>query len=428
MGWGLLALVAVGGVGCEGERASQEPGTEVRIVMWKPNQPEVWDEVFRRFEAAHPGWKVVREVGPHSSTAFHDLLTQKLKNRSADVDVFLMDVVWPPEFAAAGWAEPLDRYFPPEGREAFLPGAILANTYRGKIYGVPLYLGSGILYYRKDLLEAYGFEPPATWEELVKQAQAIVAGEKGQGRALHGYSGQFKQYEGLVCDMLEFVLSAGGRLLAPEGDRSALGEPAALEAVAFVRDRLIGAVAPRGVLTYQEPESLDLFVQGKAVFHRNWPYAWQVANDPRRSAVAGKVGIAKLPHFPGGRSVAALGGWQVGISRFSRNKDGAWALAAFLTSEESQKLFALRAGLAPTRRAVYEDPEVARAQPHLVRMKPVFLTAHPRPRTPLYPAVSNVLQRYFSKVISTPGLDLAAEARTASREIDRILSLAAPSP
>lgn len=89
-----------------------EGKTTLHFVTWKPNQPKVWDEIYSIFEKENPDIRVVREVGPHSSTAFHDLLTQKLKNRSKDVDVFFMDVIWPPEFAAAGWAMPLDEFFP----------------------------------------------------------------------------------------------------------------------------------------------------------------------------------------------------------------------------------------------------------------------------------------------------------------------------
>ncbi len=396
--------------------------TTIRFITWKPNHPAVWEEIHALFEAEHPDIHVIREVGPHSSTAFHDLLTQKLKNRSPDVDVFFMDVIWPPEFASAGWAFPLDEFFPPPEQEKFLSSPILANSYKGKIYGVPLFVGSGMLYYRQDLLKRHGFNPPETWEEMVKQAKKIVSEER-KNREICGFSGQFKQYEGLVCDMMEYILSNGGRILNPQTGKSEIAEKPAMDAVKFVRDNIIGVIAPKGALTYQEPESLSLFIQGKAVFHRNWPYAWEISNNPQRSKIAGKVGIAKLPHFPGGASFATLGGWQLGISRYSKNKEAAWTFVRFLTSEKIQRHLALKAGLTPTRKALYEDEEIIRAYPQFSDMKNVFLTAWPRPRTPLYPAVSNALQYYFHKVISDPTSDIEKEARAASREIDRILSL-----
>jgi multiple sugar transport system substrate-binding protein len=306
--------------------------TAIHFVTWKPNIPGVQEEIIRLFEAEHPDLKVIREIGPHSSTAFHDLLTQKLKNRSEDVDLFLMDVIWPPEFAEAGWAMPLDELFLQPEREKYLNGTILANTYKGKIYGVPLFIDSGMLYYRKDLLDTYSFSPPETWEEMVEMANIIVANEAAKGNELYGFSGQFKQYEGLVCDMMEYILSNGGEILNTETGESGLDERPAIDAVRFVRDNIIGKAAPVGVLTYQEPESLDLFIQGKAVFHRNWPYAWEVSNDPERSSVAGNVGITRLPHFKNHKSYATLGGWQIGISKYSKNREASWKFAQFYTS------------------------------------------------------------------------------------------------
>ena len=420
--WVLIILVFLPFfIGCT--KKTEEAGTTIHFVTWKPNIPEAWEEILGLFESEHPDIKLIREVGPHSSTAFHDLLTQKLKNRSKDVDVFLMDVIWPPEFGAAGWAMPLDDLFPASEQGKFMDGTILANTFGGKIYGVPLFIDSGILYYRKDLLDKYGISPPLTWQEMVEKARAIVALEAEQENDIYGFSGQFKQYEGLVCDMQEYILSNNGTILDPDTGKPGLADSPAVEAVAFVRDKIIGKAAPIGVLTYQEPESLDLFVQGKAVFHRNWPYAWEVSNNPESSKIAGKVGIARLPYFKGGKSHSTLGGWQVGISSYTKNKDAAWKFVKFLSSERIQKVLALKAGRAPTRKALYEDEDILSTYPHFSEMKDVFLTAYPRPRTPLYPAVSNVLQRYFSKAISLSETDIKEEAMRAAEEIEKVIEM-----
>jgi multiple sugar transport system substrate-binding protein len=148
-----------------------------------------------------------------------------------------------------------------------------------------------------------------------------------------------------------------------------------------------------------------------------------VASDPARSKVAGKVGIRRLPHFPGGRSYSTLGGWQLGISAYSRNQEAAWRFISFLSSERTQKFIAINAGRAPTRKALYDDPGILRANPQFSSMRDVFATAWPRPRTPLYPAISNILQRYFSRAISEPGSDIEAEAARAALEMEQVLSL-----
>lgn len=415
----IVCALFAGVPGCK--KAGHGEKGVIRFVTWKPNQPEVWAEVIRRFEASHPGLRVKTEVGPHSSTAYHDLLTQKLKNRDPSVDVFFMDVIWPPEFAAAGWARPLDDLFPPEKRRDFLPAPILANTYRGKIYGVPVFTDGGLLFYRKDLLEKYGFAPPETWQEMVEQARIIVDGERKSNPDIWGYSGQFKQYEGLVCNMMEYIMSNGGALTEPETGTPRITEKAAVEAVRFVRDEIIGKAAPRGVLTYQEPESLTFFIQGKAVFMRNWPYAWEAANDPGRSKIASKIGITTLPSFPGDKSASALGGWQLGISRYSKKTDPAWKFVEFVSSPETQRFLALSASLAPTRTALYSDAKILATHPWFEKLKKVFLSARPRPRTPFYPAVSHTLQRYFSKAVSFPDSDIEALAEEANKEIGALV-------
>ncbi len=418
----LVGLAGVGGT------AAADQHVTLRFVSWKPDHPQVWEEALARFTREHPNISVVREIAPHSSTAYHDLLTQKLKNRDATVDLFFMDVIWVPEFAAAGWARSLDLRFPPAARRQFLSATIKAGTYGGQIYGIPSRIDGGMLYYRTDLLKAYGFAPPRTWPELVRQAEVIVAGESTTTPALRGYSGQFKQYEGLVCNMLEFIESNGGRLVGEDGARAALASPPSLQAVRFVRERIIGRIASRALLMYQEPESLAAFIQGNAVFHRNWPYAWEVANDPQRSSIAGRVGVTSLPHFPRGGSVSALGGWLYGISAYSKHPEEAWTFIQFLSSYAMQKYFALRAGIAPSRTALFHDRDLVEAHPFFRDQFAVFEGTSPRPRSPLYPAVSHVLQRYFSRALAFADLDLAAEAASADRQILNLLALTEATP
>ena len=406
--------------------AAAAQNTELRFVGWKPETPQVWDQAVADFERQNPGVKIVREIGPHSSTQFHDLLTQKLKNRDPQLDVFFMDVIWPAEFASAGWALPLNRYFPAAEQEKFLNAPISANRYRGQIFGVPVFIDGGLLYYRKDLLEKYSIAPPRTWPELVDEAKRIRSGE--HDRNLVGFSGQFKQYEGLICNMMEYILANRGALWDANRLVSALDQPRALEAVRFVRDRIIGEIADRGALTYEEPESLALFTQGRAIFHRNWPYAWAAANDPASSKIAGKVGMRPLPSFAGGQSVATLGGWQLGISRFSAKPELAWRFVAFMTSAEIQKRITFSTGRAPTRTALYDDPELLKKIPQLRLLLEAFKRAAPRPTTPVYVPLSNIMQRYFSSVLTVPGTDINQRAASAARDMNRVLDLLRQEP
>jgi multiple sugar transport system substrate-binding protein len=412
-----IVLLAVLFVSDPSQSSAQQ--NVLHFVTWKPEAAQVWDQAIADFERDNPGVKVVREIAPQSSTQIHDLLAQKFKNRDARLDVFFMDAVWPAEFASAGWALPLDRYFAAVEQEKFLPATVSANRYRGGIFGVPVFIDTGLLYYRKDLLEKYAIAPPQTWNQMVQAAKTIVGRE--QDRQLVGFSGQFKQYEGLVCNMMEYILSNGGALWDEKRMISALDQPAALQAVRFVRDHIIGEISGRGMLAYEEPESLALFTQGRAIFHRNWPYAWAIANDPASSKVAGRVGMSPLPGFAVGTGAAALGGWQLGISRYSRNPDLAWRFVEFMTGPDVQKRIALATGRAPTRAALYDDNEIAAKIPQLKSLLASFKRAVPRPTTPVYVPLSNIMQRYFSSVLALPDTDIKEQAALATRDMNRLL-------
>jgi trehalose/maltose transport system substrate-binding protein len=197
-----------------------------------------------------------------------------------------------------------------------------------------------------------------------------------------------------------------------------------------VRDRIIGEISQRGVLAYEEPESLALFTQGRAIFFRSWPYAWQIANDAQQSKVAGRVGMTPLPAFPGNHGAATLGGWQLGISRYSNYPELAWRFIAFMTSHHMQKRIALALGRAPTRAALYQDAELLAKIPHLPSLLATFKQAVPRPTTPVYVPLSNIMQRYFSAALALPDSNIDERAAWAARDMDRVLDLlrGAPAP
>lgn len=405
-----LALLAVAGCG-SGSSDGNGPIT-LHVAIWKPSNPEAWDAAVSRFESEHPTIRIERAIFPNSSTQFHDILAQRLRNRDESLDVFLMDVVWPSEFARAGWALPLDDRFPTGAQDDFLPAALDACRVDGRVHGVPFDVGAGLLYYRSDLLKAAGLSPPATFPELVEQVDRIRT--TIPDAPTWGYSAQMAQYEGLVCNILEFVHSAGGQLDRPSS-------PEVLASLEFVRGKIVDGVAPRGILTWQEQESLDFFRSGGAIFHRNWPYAWPLLNAPD-SPVAGKVGVAPLPSFGQGPAAPALGGWSFGIHTRSKHPDAAWTFVQFMTGADVQKEFALDGGRAPARKALYDDPEVLAANPQFVALGASLDRATVRPRTPAYAGLSIVLQRCFHRALGDANADLPALTREAEASLARLVS------
>lgn len=371
-------------------------------------------ELIEKFEKENPGIKVVEETLPAATDEQHQFYVINLEGGSGEFDVFALDVIWGPEFARAGWLRDLSHTMPPEKREIFFSAPMEAVTWRGGIYAVPWYMDAGILYYRKDLLEKHGFEPPRTWDELVRISKAVMEKEPG----LYGFVWQGKQYEGLVCDALEFIWSAGGAVL--EGGEVVIDSSQNVKALTFMRDLVYKhGVTPELVTTAAEEQARLIFGKGAAVFMRNWPYAWSIY-EREGSPVKGKVGVSVLPHFEGGRSAAALGGWQLGVNARSRRPEEAEKLVEFLTSYEAQKLVAMTIGFKPSLKALYKDPELVAAQPFIPRLYEVFEAARPRPVTPHYIRVSQALQTEFSAVLAR--MKTPEEAlRSARKKIERII-------
>lgn len=356
--------------------------------------PAPFDALLAGFQQEHPGIRVKRETLPASSDEQHQFYATNLQARSADFDVFALDVIWVAEFARAGWLRDLSRLLPPAQQADFFRGPLRAVSYQDRIYALPWFIDVGLLYYRKDLLAKYGFAPPTTWDELVASARAITAKEPG----LYGFVWQGKQYEGLVCNALEYLWSRGGDVL--RGGRVVLDSPENREALAFMRDLIVRhKVTPGFVTTMTEEPAREIFGKGEAVYLRNWPYAWNLF-EKQGSSVRGKVGVKVLPHFAGQESAATLGGWQLAVNRYSRFPRDAEKLVTFLTSPATQKQLALSYGFNPPRKSLYRDPQLTAAQAFLRELYVVFERARPRPVTPHYIAISQTLQAEFSAAIA----------------------------
>ncbi|MBN2199211.1 MAG: ABC transporter substrate-binding protein [Candidatus Aminicenantes bacterium] len=378
--------------------------------------PAPFNRLLDEFEARNPGIAVRDEILPASTDEQHQFYVVNLEGKSSDFDVLSMDVIWVPEFARAGWLADLTELVGPEEREDFFPGPMKAVTYGGKIWAVPWYIDAGVLYYRKDLLEKYGFSPPRLWSELVSTAQSIRRREPG----IYGFIWQGKQYEGLVCNVLEYFWSNGGDVL--RGGEVVIASRENIAALEFMRALIAEhGVTPPLVLTAIEEPTRHLFGGGKALFMRNWPYALNIF-EQEGSPVRGKVGVAPLPSFPGGESASTLGGWQLGLNRYAKNPDAGRKLIRFLTRPGSQKILALTLGYKPTRRSLYADEELRAAQPFITGLYDVFMAARPRPVTPYYLMITQVMQPEFSAAVS--GIKTAAEALgSARRQIEHILKV-----
>jgi multiple sugar transport system substrate-binding protein len=367
--------------------------------------------ILRAFEVRTPGVHVREELLPSSTDQQHQFYAMNLDSRTSAFDVLAADVIWVQEFARAGWIRDLDHLLPANEREEYFPAAIEAASVAGRLYAVPWYVDAGVLYYRRDLLERHGFAPPRTWPALVRTARAVLGAESDP--ALRGFVWQGRQYEGLVCVALEVIWGYGGSLAPGHGREAA-------EALAFLRDLLgPGGVSPGLVTTADEEATRHLFGAGRAVFMRNWPYAWSLLQR-EDSPVRGKVGLAPLPSQPGVRPASVLGGWMLAIPREATHPREAEQLIRYLTEPAVQRRLAQAFGYEPPRRSLYRDAALLADRPWLADVYPILETARPRPVTPYYLMLSEILQPEFSAALV--GTKSPQEAlSTVHRQIARLL-------
>ena len=362
--------------------------------------PDYIAEILGQFADENPGMKVeyIELPTPNNSTEVHTYLVNSLNARNGEPDVFTQDCIWIPEFGAAGLALPLDDFVTDEDKAAYFPGLIENCTWDGKIVAWPWMVDGGFMFYRKDLLEKYELEVPATWDDLISAAKTVVDGEGNPD--LQGFLWQGKQAEVLVCDWVEFLGSAGGSTL--DGTTVTINNEAGAKALQLMVDLIYDAkVTPEAVLTYDEEPSRIPFTSGEAVFLRNWSYAYGLSQDTAESKVVDQVGYAPLPHFADGKSASCLGGYQYGVNASSKNPEAAYKLVQFLSSEATQLKSTLTPGAnAPTRVAVYDAPELKEYNPFMASLKDIFVNATPRPIHPAYPQMSLAMQSGLSAALA----------------------------
>ena len=393
------------------------------MVGGSPNALLYWQKVIKEFEAKK-GIKVELIRLPADTEQRRQRIVIPLQAEASDPDVFLMDVIWVGMIAGARWLEPLNYYITRDNFDInrFFKRVIEdVDTFKHKIIALPVYVDGGLLYYRKDLLSKYGYrEPPSTWETLVNMAKQIQRKERAQNKAFWGFVWQGAMYEGLICTFLEFCASGNGGIFFNPSGKIKLDTRENQKALEFMV-RLIHqeGISPPNTFTELKEEEVRLIFQHRnALFERNWPYAWILH---QQSSLKGKVGITQLPHFEGGKTASTLGGWHIGISKFSDVKEMAWEFVKFVTSFEQQKKFVLELSWNPGRSDIYQDSEIREKMPHLIVLKNVFENAVTRPVSPYYSQISQVIQRHINATLAlkeTPNEAL----KKAQTEIDQLFA------
>lgn len=412
----VLVIITIVAASCGGFHRARADATVLRLLVPAAERP-AWQPIATAFAAAHPGIEVELVEGPTNTDLRESLLSTSLLARDSTYDLVYIDVTWTPKFAAAGWLRDLSLDFDAAHRRRFLDPALAAGIFRGRLYRIPVRTDAGCLYYRTDLLAEAGLEAPETFEELIGAAQHLDDPPERWGFVWQG-----KQYEGLICNYLEVLSGFGGSWIDTASGRVGLDEPPARAALRFLVDCIApGGISPPGVASYQEEEARRLFQDGRAVFLRNWPYAWRLSQKPD-SPLRGKVGARSMVAAPGGRPVSTLGGWGLGVPTTSRHPALAIAFIHHVTSLDAQRTLCLPTGYAPALREAYGDSALRAANPFLATLLELHDGAVARPALVDYARASDILQRRLSAALA--GRESVEDALAgAARETRRLLEI-----
>ncbi|MGH3368603.1 MAG: ABC transporter substrate-binding protein [Nocardioidaceae bacterium] len=378
---GTLSLVAV--AACTPGGGDEGGGGELTWALGGSEaQPGgVHQKVAKLWSEENPDNPITIEVLPDEADQQREQQALELQAEGSNFDVLGVDVIWTGEYSENGWVESLEDVRD-QIEPGSLPGAFESATWGGELWAAPYNSNAGFLYYRTDLVK----EPPKTWQELCEMATTI-----GKKEGIGGFIGQGSRYEGFVVNWLEYYWSAGGELYNEDQSEVEFDTTLATQTTEFLAQaKESGCLAP-GFNTAMEEEARNEFQSGKAVFMRNWPYAYGLIKDDKASPIRDKFDIAPLPTMTGQGTISALGGFNNAVSAFSDNKEAAKEFVVWAaTNEEVQKMLATEASVPPTLASIYDQ---LGDDPVMALLGEVLPEAKPRPPAPQWNEISVEMQR-----------------------------------
>ncbi|NYT31981.1 extracellular solute-binding protein [Rhizobium sp. WYCCWR 11128] len=337
------------------------------------------------FAKANPDIKVNLEFVPYEGLHDKTVLAQ---GSGGGYDVVLFDVIWPAEYATNKVLVDVTSRVTDEMKKGVLPGAWTTVQYDGKYYGMPWILDTKYLFYNKEILEKAGIKaPPKTWDELTEQAKTI----KDKGLLATPIAWSWSQAEAAICDYTTLVSAYGGDFL--KDGKPAFQTGGGLDALKYMVSSYSSGLTNPNSKEFLEEDVRKVFENGDAAFALNWTYMYNMANNPKDSKVAGKVGVVPAPGITGKSEASAVNGSMgLGITSASQHPDEAWKYITFMTSQATQNAYAKLS--LPIWASSYEDPDVTKGQEELISAAKIGLAAmYPRPTTPKYQELSTALQQ-----------------------------------
>jgi multiple sugar transport system substrate-binding protein len=340
------------------------------------------EEVSKRCSEESGGrYEVTPEFLPTDATQQREQLVRRLGAEDSSIDIVGMDVIWTGEFANAGWVEEWKEPLRKQVTEKVFPNVVETASFEHKLYAAPFNTNTQLLWYRKDLVK----KPPVTWDEMIDQAEELKEAGTIQVQA--------NRYEGFMVWANALIESAGTPILS--GPEKVDLEQAPTEKALAVMGRLANSsAAPPSLSTSDEDSSRLGFEAGESAFMTNYTFAYASAQ-AEAPDIGKEMGFARFPRVDASApSKPPLGGFNLAVSSYSKNKDVDFEAAACLANGKSQLTAVELDGLPPSRSDLYTDKVVTKAYPGFAGLvKESIEGAGPRPTTPAYQDVSLAVQR-----------------------------------
>jgi len=378
--------------------------------------PDEMNAVIAEFTAKNPNVEIVPEYVAYD--ALHDKIATGMAAGSSPFDIMLVDDIWFPEFAQAGWLKDISADIPADMKADSSSAAWDIVSYDGKQWGLPWLLDQLYFYYNADMLAKAGFDaPPTTWEEMTTMAKTM----QEKGIVDNPVVLALGQIEASITEFVAFLYGNGGQFFDDAGT-PVFNSPAAVGVLQWLIDSLGSGVINPASTTYGEEDIRNTMSAGKAAFGVNWAYMLDLANDPAQSTVAGKIKMAMMPVFQAGKDAGIVsssnnGSMAFAVAAGSEHADAALQFIEYLTSKDVQKRYA--AHVTPLWTSLYSDPELLAAQPVLLDMfAKQWPYAHVRPKVPYYLEMSQALQVAIQEALTgakTPQQALDEAVATATQ-------------
>ncbi|MDP3177678.1 MAG: extracellular solute-binding protein [Spirochaetaceae bacterium] len=342
------------------------------------------------YSASHP--EVSFELLKLSGDDIYQKTVIDLKSGTGTYDLILIDDPKAMQYQKALWLADLGALYKKAGKSVdpdFIQSAMnlcrYPNQSSGTLYGLPFVGNVSLFAYRADLFAKYKLAEPKTWTEVLASAKKISAGE---GESVSGVLFRGVKGNPILTAFLPIFWAFGADFLDANG-KPVVNSPEGVKALKYFLE--LAKLAPKGTPMNNTAQVRDGFLAGSAaIAFEVWPAWLGSLDDPEKSKVVGNVKVMKHPAEVK-PSAPMIGIWHVAIPTASRNQAAAFEFLQYLTSKETQKLMAIKAGLPPSRSSVYDDPELLKLRPWYPAVRDALANGKARPRTLVWAEIENVL-------------------------------------